>query len=472
MNRLYRGWFAAAAVVLWAAAGFARAAELPDFTQLFESRNEAVVNISTTQKVTRRTPRMPKGFDIPGLPENHPFGDLFRRFFGEGDEMQEFNTESLGSGFVISGDGYILTNNHVVEGADEILVRLIDRRELVAELVGTDELSDVALLKVDAEDLPAVNIGKSSDLKVGQWVLAIGSPFGFDHSATAGIISALGRSLPNGNYVPYIQTDVAINPGNSGGPLFNLKGEVVGVNAQIYSRTGGFMGLSFAIPIDVAMDVVEQLKAEGHVTRGWLGIYIQDVTRELAESFGLERPMGALVAKVLPDSPAEKAGLQVGDIVLSYNGHDIERSADLPPLVGRTRVDTKAKLELLRQGKRLSVDVEIGKLPDKEQQKLAGGGPEAAIAERLGIAVTNLTDNEREAGIEKGVLVQEVKPGPAKDAGVRRGDVITMINNVQITDVDQFANAVQGLSTGKWIPILVQRGEAALFLALQLSEEQ
>ncbi len=406
-------------VVLWLATAPGYARELPDFTELFAQNNAAVVNISTSQKVKRRLPKLPQKFDIPGLPEGHPFGDWLRKFLEEAPQIQEFNTESLGSGFIISGDGYILTNYHVVQDADEIVVRLSDRRELEAKVVGSDEPSDVALVKVDADNLPTVKIGKSSELKVGQWVLAIGSPFGFDHSATAGIISALGRSLPNGNYVPYIQTDTAINPGNSGGPLFNLDGQVIGVNAQIYSRTGGFMGLSFAIPIDVAMDVVQQIKATGHVTRGWLGVYIQDVTRELAESFGLAKPMGALVAKLLPGSPAEKAGVQVGDIILEYNGVPVERSAELPPLVGRTRVGKEAELVILRQGKKMTLKLAVGQLPDQEKLKLAGGGPPAVIADRLGLDVADLADKEERErlGVDHGVVVKDVQAGPRQGWG-------------------------------------------------------
>jgi serine protease Do len=460
-------------LTLWLVAlpSYARG-ELPDFTELFSKNNAAVVNISTTQKVKRRVPKLPQHFDIPGLPEGHPLEEWLRRFFNESPQIQEFNTESLGSGFIISSDGYILTNYHVVEGADEIVVRLSDRRELEAKVIGDDEPSDVALVKVNATDLPTVKIGKSSDLKVGQWVLAIGSPFGFDHSATAGIISALGRSLPNGNYVPYIQTDAAINPGNSGGPLFNLDGEVIGVNSQIYSRTGGFMGLSFAVPIDVAMDVVHQIKTTGHVTRGWLGVYIQDVTRELAESFGLERPTGALVAKVLPDSPAEKAGIQVGDIILEYNGTPVERSADLPPMVGRTQVGKESELEILRQGKKMTVKVAVGRLPDQEKLKLAAGGPPALIGERLGMDVADLAGKEEKEklGVDHGVVVKEVRAGPAKDGGIQADDVIVMMNNVQIESVSQLSDVVAKLPAGKWVPVLVQRGNAALFLALRLPE--
>ena len=330
---------AAVAVVVFLGPMSAVARTLPDFTELVEQNRAAVVNISTSQRRTAspNRPRVPRGFEIPDLPEDSPFQEFFRRFFGEG-EIEEFDTQSLGSGFIISPDGYIISNNHVVRNADEVIVRLTDRREFKATVVGTDERSDVALLKIEASELPVVELGTGYELKVGEWVLAIGSPFGFDYSVTAGIVSAKGRSLPRENYVPFIQTDVAINPGNSGGPLFNLQGQVVGVNAQIFSRTGGFMGLSFAIPIDVAMNVANQLRDKGRVSRGWLGVLIQDVTLELAESFGMDKPQGALIARVLDGSPARRAGIEVGDILLSFDGRSIDRSSELPPIVGHTPV--------------------------------------------------------------------------------------------------------------------------------------
>ena len=309
--RTVTGFFA----VLFLLLSQAVSAQLPDFTELAAQNAPSVVNISTKQKNS-----LGKQFkNIPEMPKDSPLGDLFEHFFGAPFNFEQmpdelFNTESLGSGFVISEDGYILTNHHVVNEAEEIIVRFSDRREYVATLIGSDKATDVALIKIEATGLPVVRMGKGNELKVGEWVLAIGSPFGFDHSVTAGIVSAKGRSLPTENYVPFIQTDVAINPGNSGGPLFNLDGEVVGINSQIYSRTGGFMGLSFAIPIEVAMNVADQLRNTGRVSRGWLGVLIQDVTRELAESFGMEQPSGALVARVMPDSPAEKAGVKLSGL--------------------------------------------------------------------------------------------------------------------------------------------------------------
>ena len=454
----------------------AQAVQLPDFTKLVEKNSAAVVNISTTQKVKhpRIMPRSPQG----NAPDpNNPFGDLFKHFFGEegeGGGIEQFDTQSLGSGFIISPDGYVLTNHHVVKDAEEIVVRLSDRRELTAEVVGSDERSDLALLKVDAKNLPIVKIGKSDALKVGEWVLAIGSPFGFDHSVTAGIVSAKGRSLPRENYVPFIQTDVAINPGNSGGPLFNLSGEVVGINSQIYSRTGGFMGLSFAIPIDMAMNVVDQLKNKGQVSRGWLGVLIQDVTRELAESFNMSKPKGALVAKVLPDSPAEKAGFQVGDVVVEFNGKEVELSSNLPPIVGVTKINTSVPVKIIRNGKTVTLSVTIGELPAEEDLKLAGdGGPKKMSDNRLAVVVTDLTDDQREKlDIKKGgVIVDRIEDGPAAKAGVRQGDIILMVNNEDIKNASHFKDLVKDLPAGKSVPILIQRRGGPVFLALKVENE-
>jgi serine protease Do len=451
-------------------------AQLPDFTGLVEKNSAAVVNISTTQKVSATEPQqqLPEGIEIP---EGTPFDDFLRRYFGEGGPGggEPSETKSLGSGFVVSPDGYIITNHHVVKDADEIVVRLQDRRELVAKVVGSDKRSDIALLRVEAQDLPVVKMGSADKLKVGEWVLAIGSPFGFDHSVTAGIVSAKGRSLPSDNYVPFIQTDVAINPGNSGGPLFNLEGEVVGVNSQIYSRTGGFMGLSFAIPIDVAMQVVDQLKSQGRVSRGWLGVQIQDVTRELAESFGMKKPQGALVSKILDKSPAEAAGLQIGDIITEFNGQEIISSASLPPMVGMTKIGETAKLKILRQGSTKEVPVKIGMLPE-EEPALAGGPAEQPSGEkvsRLNLSVSNLTQEQREQlELPKngGVLVQTVNPGPAYDAGIRRGDVILRIQDQAVKDAKQFNEVVKGLPKGKSVAVLVQRRGGSLFLALKLKD--
>lgn len=451
---------------------------LPDFTDLVEEASPAVVNISTTTKISRdqqpgrQAP--PRSHGVPPAPGT-PFDDFLRRFFGDeyGNAPEEFDEESLGSGFIISADGYVLTNAHVAGNADEIVVRLSDRREYVAELVGSDRRSDVALLKIDARDLPVAKIGRSTDLKVGGWVMAIGSPFGFEHSVTAGIVSAIGRSLPNENYTPFIQTDVAINPGNSGGPLLNMDGEVVGINSQIYSRTGGFMGLSFAIPIDLAMSVVDQLRTTGHVSRGWLGILIQDVTRELAESFGMKRPVGALVARVLPDSPAEKAGIQVGDVIVEYQGRAVESSSTLPPMVGQTQVGATAEMKVMRDGKERRLKVAISELPEDEEA--AGGvAPEAPSGsiERLGVVGGNPGAEQREELEGKsGVVVEQVNPGPAARAGVRRGDIILRFDNVEVRDLAHLRELVKAMPADKSVPILVQRRGSPIFLALKITED-
>lgn len=450
------------------------ARDLPDFTKLVDQYAAAVVNISTVQKKTiMRHPRT----QIPDIPENSPFYEFFRRFFGEIPEGTEPYQErsSLGSGFIISKDGYVITNNHVVQDADEIIVRLNDRREFTAEIIGSDERSDIAVLKITGKDLPIVKIGDSSGLKVGEWVLAIGSPFGFDHSVTAGIVSAIGRSLPNENYIPFIQTDVAINPGNSGGPLFNLDGEVVGVNSQIYSRTGGFMGLSFAVPVNVVNSVYHQLKEEGHVSRGWLGVLIQDVTKELAESFGMSKPHGALVAKVLPDSPAAQAGIEVGDIIVEYDGNEVSFSSDLPPMVGGTTIGNNVPVDIIRRGKMKTIKIKISKLPEDEQLAKArvGGQDGGTSSNPLNISVVNLDDDQRkELGVEKGgVMVQNIDEGPARKAGMRNGDVIVLLNNTKVKDVKHFDELVKGLPDGKSIPILIQRQGNPIFLAFRLSGE-
>ncbi|WP_374090827.1 DegQ family serine endoprotease [Methylomicrobium lacus] len=449
-------------------------AQLPDFTEMVKKNGVAVVNISTTQKAAPETSSLPPEQQLPeDLPPE--MEEFFKHFFNApGGDAVPRDTQSLGSGFIISADGYVLTNHHVVKDADEIVVKLTDRRELVAKLVGSDARTDVALLKVDAKDLPIVTIGSPDKLQVGEWVLAIGSPFGFEQSVTAGIVSAKGRSLPGGNYVPFIQTDVAINPGNSGGPLFNMEGQVVGINSQIYSRTGGFMGLSFAIPMDVVMNVVDQIKTKGKVSRGWLGVQIQDVTRELAESFGMKRPHGALVAKVLPGSPAEKAEIQIGDIITEFNGHVIETSGELPPMVGMTPIDDKAELKLIRQGETMTVPIKIGLLPEQEEKLAdAGGKGEAKPDNKLGISVTELTAEQREAleVAKNGVLVKNVGKGPAKDAGIQPGDVVLRIQSSVIKSVADFDKVVKNLPEGKSIALLVQRRGNPVFLALKIGKQ-
>ena len=454
---------------------------LPDFTELVEQYGPAVVNISTVQKAKEKS----KSMDhfkrrMPDFPQDGPFGDWFKKFFDEdnqgggGFNGEERKAQSLGSGFVISNDGYVLTNNHVVEGADKIIVRLSDRRELDAELIGRDERSDLALLKIKARDLPVVKIGNSEKLKPGEWVLAIGSPFGFDYSVTAGIVSAKGRSLPRENYVPFIQTDVAINPGNSGGPLFNLDGEVIGINSQIYSRTGGYMGVSFAIPIDTAMNVVEQLKKDGHVTRGWLGVLIQDVTRDLAESFNMDKPHGALVARVLPDSPAQDAGFEVGDIVVNFNGKEVDHSSDLPPIVGITPIDKSVPVEIIRKGKTKTIKVKIGELPKEDDIKVSSRTDGSVTSNRLAVVVFDIPDDQRERlelNDDAGVIVKEVKSGPASESGIRKGDIILMINNIDIKSAKHFKEVASDLPADKSVPVLVHRRGSPIFLAMKLPEE-
>ncbi len=456
------------------ASGFAAAGALPDFTQLSADNSPAVVNISTQQKSQMRS-RMPEGLTIPDLPKDSPFNELFRHFFGEeGQErFRERESRSLGSGFVISSDGYILTNHHVVADADEIQVRFSDRRTYNAEVIGSDKASDVALIKIDASGLQTVKIGKSSALKVGEWVLAIGSPFGFDHTVTAGIVSAKGRNLPTENYVPFIQTDVAINPGNSGGPLFNLDGEVVGINSQIYSRTGGFMGLSFSIPIELAMNVADQLRETGKVARGYLGVLIQDVDRNLADSFGMEQPHGALVSRVMPDSPASRAGLEVGDVIVTFNDQRLLNSSQLPPLVGSSKVDEPAKLRVLRDGKERDIAITVGRLPDDDESIAGGGEPASSEIERLGLTVIDIDDKVREElGLDGdgGALVGQVAAGPAKDAGIRRGDIVLMFDGTDVDDAEHLRELMERVEGKRSVAVLVRRGDSPLFMALRLTD--
>lgn len=443
-------------------------AELPDFTKLVEQASPAIVNISSVRKVSNeQSSKLPQGQEQ--LPEifKHFFGD--RGFGGEPDQRRRNHPQSLGSGFIISDDGYVLTNNHVVQDADSILVRLSDRRELEAVLVGADPRSDLALLKIDADDLPVVKLGNSDELKVGEWVLAIGSPFGFDHSVTAGIVSATGRSLANENYVPFIQTDVAINPGNSGGPLFNLNGEVVGINSQIYTRSGGFMGLSFAIPVTMALDVVEQLKTSGHVARGWLGVIIQEVNRDLAESFGLDRPMGALVAKVLPGSPAEAAKLKEGDIIVGFDGHSVDRSAELPQLVGRVVPGKTVKLKLVRDGKKKELKLTVGVLPDEGQMSKTAAPTTPAEDNLLNVKVAALEqERAKQWNLDGGVVIRAVASGPGAEAGLVVGDVITMLNGSAIEGVTDFVEVVDKLPLDKAVPMRIVRRGSPLFLPLKI----
>ena len=466
-----KNWFVLVAVLLFGHVATAQA-QLPDFTPLVESASPAVVNISTKQKVPARG----AGAHIPDLEGLPP---IFREFFEHSipgmprgpDRGQQREAQSLGSGFIFSADGYILTNNHVVADADEIIVRLPDRSELEAKLVGADPRTDVAVLKVEGKGLPTVQLGDSSKLKVGEWVLAIGSPFGFDHTVTAGIVSATGRSLPNESYVPFIQTDVAINPGNSGGPLFNLKGEVIGINSQIFTRSGGFMGLSFAIPIDVAMDVANQLRTDGKVSRGWLGVVIQEVNKDLAESFGLERPAGALVAQVMDGGPAAKGGLRVGDVILSLNGESIVMSADLPHLVGALKPGTKAKLGIVRDGERETLNIVIGTLPEEGEAVAASTGGAERSSNRLGVKVAELTaEQKRTLDLPGGVVITEVLNGPAAMIGLRPGDVISHLNNQAIDSVSTFGRVAEQLPKNRSVSMRVLRQGRASFITFKLAE--
>ncbi len=433
-------------------------ASLPDFTELVEKAAPAVVNITATRKMVSRAE-----------PNQEEMPELFRRFFRD-YQGRNNPRPSTGSGFLISSDGYLLTNHHVVEGAEEIIVALSDRREREATLVGADPLSDLALLKIDERDLPAVSIGSSESLDVGEWVMAIGSPFGFELSVTAGIVSAKGRSLPDerGNYVPFIQTDVAINPGNSGGPLFNLEGKVIGINSQIFTRSGGFMGLSFSIPIDVAMEVVEQLKDKGSVSRGWLGVQIQRVDRDLAESFGLDRAAGALVTRVFADSPADKAGLEEGDIIVEFGGRAIDLSSDLPQVVGRIKAGSETSMDVVRNGELLEIAVKVGEL-DAQTPLAQSVQPRSPAENRLGIQVRALADDEKtELAADVGVVVVDVAAGPGKRANLVAGDVITSMNNQWLDSVADFERALAELPGGVAIPVRIVRGQQPQFIAIKL----
>jgi serine protease Do len=445
----------------------AQARELPDFTRLVEEQGPAVVNISTKQALKRRA--LPQ---IPGIGDEE-LQEFFRRFMPK-QPIPEPRSESrsLGSGFIISPDGYILTNAHVIEGADEVDVRFTDKREFQAKVIGADRRTDVALIKVEARGLPVVKFGDPSRLKVGEWVVAIGSPFGFDNTVTAGIVSAKGRSLPDESFVPFIQTDVAINPGNSGGPLFNMRGEVVGINSQIYSRTGGFMGLSFAIPIDVALDVQGQLREKGRVSRGRIGVVIQEVTKDLATSFGLDRPRGALVNTVEEGSPAARAGIQPSDIILSFGNKPVESSIDLPRIVGATHPGSRVPVELWRNGASRTTNITVGELREEKVAALEappGQKPAEAAPNRLGIVVSELTPQQRkELKLTHGLVVTDV--GPAASADLRRGDVLLMLvqngHQTELKSVQQLNKLLGNLSKGAVFTLQVRRGDSTAFVTV------
>ncbi len=457
-------WFS-----LFAGFGYAQTRELPDFADLAEKQGPAVVNISTVQ-VVRGHGAVPQ---FPNLDENDPMFEFFRRFFPrQPGQPRDFESRSLGSGFIVSSDGYVLTNAHVVDAADEIVVKLNDKREFKAKVIGADKRTDVALIKIPAGGLPTVRLGDPSKLKVGEWVVAIGSPFGFENTVTAGIVSAKGRSLPQENYVPFIQTDAAVNPGNSGGPLFNLKGEVVGINSQIYSRTGGFMGLSFAIPIDIAMEVQSQLRASGRVSRGRIGVVIQEVTKELAESFGLPKTAGALVNSVEKGGPADKGGIEAGDIILKFDGKPVLSSSDLPRMVGSTRPGSKAPIQIWRKGSTRDVTVTIAEIPDEKIATRGARKPKAQTAgNRLGLVLADLTAEQRkELKIDAGVLVEEVQNGN-RASGVRPGDVILAVivkgTNAPARSVEEFNRIVGQADKRSALTLLVRRGDNQTFITLK-----
>jgi serine protease Do len=444
-------------------------ADLPDFTQLVEKNAPAVVNVQATHNGDSAAP--------DGDGEDQDVPEIFKRFFGPGGpggpgvHPRINGTQiSLGSGFVISGDGYILTNNHVVEGADQIVVRLSDRRELDAKVIGTDAESDIALLKVNATGLPTVAIGDSNKLKPGQWVVAIGSPFNFDHSVTHGVISYVGRGFGGADqqYVPFIQTDVPINRGNSGGPLFNLDGQVVGINSQIYSNTGSSVGISFAIPIVIAMNTVDQLKASGHVSRGMIGVQIQNVDRAMAQSLDLPRSGGALVNKITPGSGSDKADVHVGDVILTYNGHDIEQSSDLPPLVGNTKPGTTAELKVFRDGKTMSVPVTVGELPKDKTALASVSGSENKSSNLLGIVVEDLTAEQRkQLGLkEQGVVISDIKGAAARRTALQPGDVVLMVGRRPVKTTGEFDGALKDVKPGDSVMLLVRRDDATQFVAV------
>ncbi|GAC1459707.1 MAG: DegQ family serine endoprotease [Steroidobacteraceae bacterium] len=440
---------------------------LPDFTQLVEKYGPAVVNVEVIEK----TP--PGG--AQGLSPNDPFYDFFRRFGvpapGQGPRGNQPPVRGAGSGFIISPDGYILTNTHVVANADAVTVRLTDRREFQARVLGADERTDVAVIRISATNLPTVRLGDPTRIRPGQWVLAIGSPFGFDNSVTAGIISATSRSLQGENYVPFIQTDVAVNPGNSGGPLFNMAGEVIGINSQIFSRTGGFMGLSFAIPIDVAKNVEEQIIKTGRVVRGRIGVTIQDLNAQLAESFGLDRPRGALVSSVEKDSPAARAGVQAGDVILSVGGHAIEHYGELSGAIATMRPGQDATLQVWRGGRQRDFTVRIAELKDQPPSAANPAAPQgpgaSSHASALGLTVRALTAAERhQAGVQHGGLLVESVTGPAAAAEVEPGDVILGVNGKRVTTTQELQDAAK--AAGKTVALLVQREDAQIFIPLRL----
>ena len=454
------------------------AKELPDFTELAEKQSPVVVNISSIQK-NRANPMM------QGSPEDEQMQEFFKRFGipvppgmppqnGRGQQATpEKQVYATGSGFIVTPDGYILTNAHVVKDADEVMVKLNDKREFKAKVIGIDLRTDVAVLKVNATNLPKVNIGNPDTIKVGEWVAAIGAPFGLENTMTVGIVSAKGRALPQENFVPFIQTDVAINPGNSGGPLFNLKGEVIGINSQIYSRTGGYMGLSFAIPINVAMDVMNQLKANGKVIRGWLGISIQEVTKELSESFGMKNTNGALVAGIEKGAPADKGGLLPGDVIIKFDGKVIEFSSDLPKAVGNTKPGKTVVAEVFRKGSVKTLNLTVGEMPSDQAEVIASNKtPEKAEVNRLGLVLKEAPPLQRKKmNGKKGLLVVDAQ-GSAAAAGIRRGDIVLALNNSEVESADAFAKEVSTIPNGKTVALLILRNDETLYVPVKITSDR
>jgi len=433
---------------------------LPDFSSLVERFGSAVVNVSVTQMQKTAA----AGPQFRGLDPSDPFFEFFRRFQVPTPQA-EAPAHGLGSGFIVSADGLILTNAHVVQNASEVTVRLTDKREFKAKVVGSDPQTDVAVLKIEAANLPTVKLGDSEDVRVGEWVVAIGSPFGFENSVSAGIVSAKGRALPDGTYVPFIQTDVAVNPGNSGGPLFNLKGEVIGINSQIYSRTGGYQGLSFAIPIGLATKIEQQIVKEGKVTRGRIGITIQEISQPLAESFGLKKPDGALVSSVEKGSPAEQAGIEAGDVILKIDGKEVARSIDLSSRVADLKPGARAKLEVWRKGAPRDITVTVGEMKDP---KVAAGAAGQENPGRLGVAVRALTlDEQKAAGVSGGVLVEDVNANSAAArAGIQPGDIILALNSTPVVSAEQLKGVIA--KSGRNAALLVRREDAKIYVAVDL----
>jgi serine protease Do len=448
----------------------AQGRDLPDFTDLVDKHGPAVVNVSTTQTI-RGNRAYPQ---FPDLDEDDPMFEFFKRFIPRQPGMpRDFQNKSLGSGFIISPDGYILTNAHVVDSADEIVVKLTDKREFKAKVIGTDKRTDVALIKIDANNLPVVKMGDPGKLRVGEWVVAIGSPFGFESSVTAGIVSAKGRALPQENFVPFIQTDVAINPGNSGGPLFNMKGEVVGINSQIYSRTGGYMGVAFAIPIDVAMEVQSQLRTSGRVSRGRIGVVIQELTKELADSFGLGKPAGALVNSVEKGGPAEKAGVEAGDIILKFDGKAVNSSSDLPRIVGATRPGSKVSMQVWRKGATRDLTVTVGEIPEEKtaQRSQKRAKPAEAVVNRLGLVLSELTsEQKRELRVPHGLLIEDVRVNGSR-VELRPGDIILAVvhkgSSTETKTVEEFNKLLSQLEKSATITLLVKRGEQQTYITIK-----